>query len=106
MQIELRDEFRHRIGQIDVDPVQRPTRVIVADESRSWILDFGYWIQKKWRHLLPRPMHPHGPIQNSKSKIQNQPVDHPSPTSREAFLNWETALDDAGQLRRCVACGC
>ena len=26
--------------------------------------------------------------------------------SGEAFLNWDTALDDAGQLRRCVACGC
>jgi hypothetical protein len=25
---------------------------------------------------------------------------------REVFLTWETALDDAGQLRRCVACGC
>ena len=25
---------------------------------------------------------------------------------REVFLNWETALDDAGHLRRCVACGC
>jgi hypothetical protein len=25
---------------------------------------------------------------------------------REVFLNWDSALDDAGQLRRCVACGC
>ena len=25
---------------------------------------------------------------------------------REVFLNWDTALDDAGQLRRCVGCGC
>lgn len=25
---------------------------------------------------------------------------------REAFLQWEGALDDAGQLRRCLACGC
>ena len=24
----------------------------------------------------------------------------------EVFLNWETAVDDAGHLRRCVACGC
>lgn len=24
----------------------------------------------------------------------------------EAFLNWDTAQDDAGQLRRCVSCGC
>ncbi|MHC4948450.1 MAG: hypothetical protein ACYTG1_09335 [Planctomycetota bacterium] len=27
-------------------------------------------------------------------------------TGREVFLDWETALDDAGHLRRCVACGC
>lgn len=25
---------------------------------------------------------------------------------REVFLKWDTALDDAGQLRRCVVCGC
>jgi hypothetical protein len=25
---------------------------------------------------------------------------------REVFLNWDTALDDAGRLRRCVVCGC
>ncbi|MHC4106716.1 MAG: hypothetical protein ACYSTY_01385 [Planctomycetota bacterium] len=24
----------------------------------------------------------------------------------EVFLDWETAVDDAGHLRRCVACGC
>ncbi len=27
-------------------------------------------------------------------------------TGREVFLDWETALDDGGHLRRCVACGC
>jgi len=25
---------------------------------------------------------------------------------REVFLNWDTALDDTGRLRRCVACSC
>jgi hypothetical protein len=25
---------------------------------------------------------------------------------REVFLKWDTAMDDAGRLRRCVACGC
>ncbi|MCA9289756.1 MAG: hypothetical protein KDA25_01435 [Phycisphaerales bacterium] len=25
---------------------------------------------------------------------------------REVFLHWDNAVDDAGQLRRCVACGC
>jgi hypothetical protein len=27
-------------------------------------------------------------------------------SDREVFLNWDTALDDAGQLRRCVVCDC
>ena len=27
-------------------------------------------------------------------------------SDREVFLSWESALDDAGQLRRCVHCGC
>ncbi|MCZ6836176.1 MAG: hypothetical protein O7G85_10415 [Planctomycetota bacterium] len=25
---------------------------------------------------------------------------------REVFLNWDNALDDASQLRRCLSCGC
>jgi hypothetical protein len=28
------------------------------------------------------------------------------PAGREVFLNWDSALDDSEQLRRCVACGC
>ena len=27
-------------------------------------------------------------------------------TVRETYLDWEHALDDAGQLRACIACGC
>lgn len=27
-------------------------------------------------------------------------------TDREVFLDWDTALDDAKRLRRCVVCGC
>ncbi|MHC4414401.1 MAG: hypothetical protein ACYS0G_03860 [Planctomycetota bacterium] len=27
-------------------------------------------------------------------------------TDREVFLDWDTALDDACHLRRCVTCGC
>ena len=27
-------------------------------------------------------------------------------SDREVFLDWDTAIDDAGHLRRCVACGC
>jgi hypothetical protein len=26
--------------------------------------------------------------------------------NREVFLNWDTALDDAGQLRKCIVCSC
>ena len=28
------------------------------------------------------------------------------PAGREVFLSWDSAIDDAGQLRRCVACQC
>ena len=58
MRIELRDEERRRVGRIQVDPKERPTRVAIPD------------------------------------------------TDREAFLNWDTAVDDSGRLRRCVSCGC
>ena len=61
MQINLRDTNRRRIGRIEVDPAQRPTRVRFAGTNDS---------------------------------------------AREIFLDWDTALDDAGRLRRCVACGC
>jgi hypothetical protein len=27
-------------------------------------------------------------------------------TGQEMFLNWDGAVDDAGQLRRCISCGC
>lgn len=36
----------------------------------------------------------------------SQPTRVTTTVGREAFLNWETAVDDAGRLRRCVACGC
>jgi hypothetical protein len=63
MRIELRDQQQQRrIGRIDVDPAQRPTRVSVVDSANGSV--------------------------------------------REQFLNWEAAVDDAGRLRRCVACGC
>ena len=58
MRIELRDEYRTRMGRIHVDPAQRPTRTKLEESDR------------------------------------------------EVFLNWDTAVDDSGQLRRCVACGC
>jgi len=44
-------------------------------------------------------------------RIEVDPVRRPTrvriqDTLREVFLDWDTALDDAGHLRRCVACGC
>jgi len=44
-------------------------------------------------------------------RIEVEPIRRPTrvriqDTDREVFLDWETALDDAGRLRRCVACGC
>jgi hypothetical protein len=44
-------------------------------------------------------------------RIEVDPVRRPTrvriqDTHREVFLDWDTALDDAGHLRRCVACGC
>ena len=56
MRIELRATDRRKIGPIEVEPAQRPTRVSVD--------------------------------------------------GRDHFLDWDIALDDAGHLRRCVACGC
>lgn len=66
MRIELRDENRRRIGRVQVEPLQRPTRVTATGPSSATS----------------------------------------ATTEREVFLNWDTAVDDAGQLRRCVACGC
>jgi hypothetical protein len=80
MRVELRDDQRHKIGRVDVDPALRPTRVVVERNDGSRI------------GLSPSP-------QAIDVKTQTQP-------SREVFLHWDTALDDAGQLRRCVACGC
>jgi hypothetical protein len=31
---------------------------------------------------------------------------HVQDSDREVFLDWDTALDDAGHLRRCVVCSC
>lgn len=76
MRIELRDPGRKRVGRVVVDPAQRPTRVTIA-----------------------RRADPAGDADPSVSESR------PS-GAREAFLNWESALDDAGRLRRCVACGC
>lgn len=58
MRIELRDDYRRVVGDVDVEPAKRPSRA-------------------KLNH-----------------------------SQSEVFLNWDTALDDAGRLRRCLSCGC
>jgi hypothetical protein len=63
MRIDWRDEQRRKIGRVEVDAAERPTRAPIYEPGL------------------------HDP-------------------QREAFLQWEGALDDAGQLRKCLACGC
>ncbi len=71
MRIEVRDEYRRRVGRIHVDPVQRPTLVMTE----------------------------------SKTGGTGAPTAGAGDPPREVFLKWDSALDDAGQLRRCVVCG-
>ncbi len=58
MRALLKDGHRERLGEVEIDLANRPTRVHI-DEA-----------------------------------------------DRDVFLNWEGAVDDAGQLRKCLACGC
>jgi hypothetical protein len=58
MRIELHDEQRQLVGEVEIDAAEQPSRARMANENR------------------------------------------------EVFLNWDIAIDDAGQLRRCLACGC
>lgn len=39
-----------------------------------------------------------------RARVEAAPGDEPE-SGREVFLQWDSALDDAGHLRRCVACG-
>jgi hypothetical protein len=92
MRIELRDERRSRVGRVDIDSTQRPTRVTVTRNPTGWRQFFGRgWLSFSGLFAGSKPASSHD--------------DHVS-GSREVFLTWDTALDDAGQLRRCVACGC
>src|SRR5262245_31634602 len=81
MRIELRDDQRRPVGSVAVDAAARPTRV-QAEKPPSRLSRFG----------LKNPAAAGEPRSDS--------------VAREVFLNWDTAMDDAGQLRRCVACGC
>src|SRR5262245_52855423 len=92
MRIELRDEYRTRVGGVDIDPTQRPTRVAVRRDAQGW------------RGLISRVWHSMGGFfAGSRAPASNH---ESARESREVFLTWDTAMDDAGQLRRCVACGC
>jgi hypothetical protein len=101
MRIDVRDLNRHRIGRITIDPAARPTRTTVASSATG-------------RHSLARRL---WSAIATIGKRRPQPPSHEHRTAnngsangaaggREVFLTWDTALDDAGQLRRCVACGC
>ncbi|MCI0630433.1 MAG: hypothetical protein L0Y44_07235 [Phycisphaerales bacterium] len=104
MRIDLRDQNRRWLGRVEVDPAGRPTRVNVQDARRS-ILDlrFSHSPQPNGQHAAPPPPPP-PPPEWAAPRQPAPPAESPAP--REAFLNWDTALDDAGQLRRCVVCGC
>ncbi len=44
-------------------------------------------------------------------RLDLSPDDRPTKTrltdsKREVILNWDSAVDDGGQLRRCISCGC
>ena len=91
MRVDLRDGNRKRIGRIEVDPAARPTRVNV--EPR------GFGLASIGSPLGTRNGSTATPHADSRQPIAES-------LSREVFLDWETAIDDAGQLRRCVACGC
>jgi hypothetical protein len=93
MRIELRDEARQRIGRIEVDPAQRPTRVTVNGMGET--TRFRNAVASQWQRFNRSAA--------SNRHITTSPNRH---ITTEVFLNWDTALDDAGQLRKCIACNC
>jgi hypothetical protein len=95
MQIELRDQRRRRVGRIEIDPAMQPTRVPVQRQSSLW----------------ERARETGHPASSATAAGESEPgppatVTADPPRARDAFLDWEAALDDAGHLRRCIACGC
>lgn len=53
----------------------------------------------------------HDEFQKLSGKVLIDPAKRPSRVrltdqEGEVFLDWDIALDDAGQLRRCLSCGC
>lgn len=96
MRIELRDERRQRMGRIEVDPALRPTRVTV-EAHHSLVANLRHTVMS---------LRNGGHAQAIAGRAAEDKSDSTRSQSGEVFLNWETAVDDAGQLRRCVACGC
>lgn len=105
MRIELRNESRQRMGRIDVDPTQRPTRVTVSATLATQNVERR---KARLQSLLRRlaSFATGRPTGNPKIHSVDESHFESGPSNREVFLNWDTAVDDAGQLRRCVACGC
>lgn len=101
MRIELRNENRQRIGRILVDPAQRPTRATVVPFRPPALI-------RSVQRTIRRASAIVRPSDQDASAADRHDIDAAiaPPPSTEVFLNWDTALDDAGQLRRCVACGC
>lgn len=92
MRIELRDDRRRQIGQVSVVAAERPTRVGLR-EHRPGVVER---IVSLLRDRTRRAAH-------ASANSGNPSSDKPA---AEVFLNWDSAVDDAGQLRRCVVCGC
>ncbi len=81
MRIDVRDAEGKRLGRVEVDPAQRPSLVRLTLDAKA------------------------GPDAKGAPGLSAPPATGPA-EPHEHFLNWDEALDDAGQLRRCVVCGC
>ncbi len=80
------------LGRIDVDPNDRPNLVrLPAPTDRPHPGD-------------ARDRGADGDAGGAEANAAGD--DAGSPRSLSVFLNWEGALDDAGQLRKCVLCDC
>ena len=114
MRIVLRDENRQLIGRIDVDPAARPTRVVTEAIGANGFPLSALGIRQPKPTETPQNQAAVPALEASNLSPQGSPADNSAPpapslkpyASKEVFLSWDTALDDAGQLRRCVACGC
>ncbi len=45
------------------------------------------------------------PLGRATLDLEERPTRTGTSTGREVFLNWDRAVDDSGQLRRCIVCG-